>query len=181
MDGPGNAHPPHQCLPPKPDFQLKTNKKRNFIKAKSQKEKKLIMTKYQAFNHAHQPLMCGPCLSTLINHCHYCTASPVLMDDSGSWFSWLSVKQHNSKDAQQATVEFFPFYVIKTSFSFGMSLSNYICLFARLSETTNWLTTDGGHFGTRPMHRTRKWRSWIRMTASFDSLALLSEENQCAE
>lgn len=58
-------------------------------------------------------------MNPLIHHCHYCPASPPswIILGRGSY----DFQQHNSKHAQQATVEFFPFDSIKTSFSFGLS------------------------------------------------------------
>lgn len=91
------------------------------LKQQNHKEKKLITTKHWAFNRVHWPLKWGPCLSTRIHHCH-CTASSVLLRESGSWVSWLSIKRHNCKHAQQAAAESVPFYAIKTSFAFRMSL-----------------------------------------------------------
>lgn len=91
------------------------------LKQQNHKKKKLITTKHWAFNRVHWPLKWGPCLSTRIHHCH-CTASSVLLREPGSWVSWLSIKRHNCKHAQQAAAESVPFYAIKTSFAFRMSL-----------------------------------------------------------
>lgn len=91
------------------------------LKQQNHREKKLITTTHWAFNRVHWPLKWGPCLSTRIHHCH-CTASSVLLRESGSWVLWLSIKRHNCKHAQQAAAESIPFYVIKASFAFRMSL-----------------------------------------------------------